>query len=326
MNKVNDIVLYGTEGVCTITEITEKKIGAKRLEYYALQPILDKNATIFLPVHNVETSGKLRPLLSEEEIYALIQTIPDECTIWIDDEPCRKERYKEILAEGDRTMLIRLIKTLQLRSQELRVKGKKLYTADERLMKDAEKILCDEFTYVLSLKREQVIALIHQQIEIGQRKEKPSMVFNPGDYVICAGGGVWHVTDIEGDEIRLIEHGNGAEKRVSAGTREIIRKIVSKKEILEAIDRIGFIPAIQAPNNKVRREFYDEAMAKYDEIEWIKVIKSVYLRKQAGHLMPSEATYGEKAEGFLHGEISVLLGIPINEVESYIDSAVSDSW
>ncbi len=38
-------------------------------------------------------------------------------------------------------MLVRLIKTLYLRQQEQAAKGKKLYKNDEKVMKEAEKML-----------------------------------------------------------------------------------------------------------------------------------------------------------------------------------------
>ena len=72
---------------------------------------------------------------------------------------------------------------------------------------------------------------------------------------------------------------------------------------------------------------YDMAMNKFDEIEWIRIIKSVYLRKQDCRLSPWEENYGATAKEFFHGEISILLNIPYENVEQYITQAVSsDSW
>jgi CarD family transcriptional regulator len=149
-------------------------------------------------------------------------------------------------------------------------------------------------------------------------------MYKVGDYVICRNGGVWRVAGIDADEIRLIEHESDAEKILSASSTEMIRKIASKETILDVIQRVPYIRTIQAPNNKVRISLYDEAMAKYDEIEWLKIIKTVYLRRQEKRLIPNELEYGEKAKGYLHGEISILLEMPVNEVEKYIKSAVLD--
>jgi hypothetical protein len=152
-------------------------------------------------------------------------------------------------------------------------------------------------------------------------------VYEKGDYVICASGGVWRVIDTGSDKIHLGAHESGEEMILAAENAEIIRKIVSKQEILDVIGRVGYIRTIQAPNEKFRRVLYEDAMAKYDELEWVKVIKSVYLRRQDGRLMSGESEYGEKAKTYLHSEISVLLGIPTDKVEKHIASVVSDdSW
>jgi CarD family transcriptional regulator len=52
-----------------------------------------------------------------------------------------------------------------LHQQELKEKGKKLRVSDERFLKDAEKVLYDEFAHVLDIKREEVLPFIFEQIE-----------------------------------------------------------------------------------------------------------------------------------------------------------------
>ena len=49
---------------------------------------------------------------------------------------------------------------------------------------------------------------------------------------------------------------------------------------MEIIERIPYILTIQAPNSKMRKELYQMALREYDEIAWVKVIKSSYLRIQ----------------------------------------------
>jgi CarD family transcriptional regulator len=152
-------------------------------------------------------------------------------------------------------------------------------------------------------------------------------VYKPGDYVFCSFGGVWLVEGAGDETLNLKEHGSGNRKHVSGHDNDIVRAVSSKEKVLDVIDRIGFIRTIRAPNDKIRREFYEEAMSKYDEFEWVKVIKSVYMRKQDGRLMRGEAEYAEKAKSYFHGEVSVVLGIPVDEVEEYISAAVScDGW
>jgi CarD family transcriptional regulator len=148
-------------------------------------------------------------------------------------------------------------------------------------------------------------------------------IYKQGDYVICSSGGVWRVDSVDESGIRLSAHISGNTRKVPIRDNDIVRTVAPKEKILDAIDRICFIRTVQAANNRMRMELYEEAIAKYDEIEWIKVIKSVYLRKQGGRLFRGEAEYAERAKSYFHGEISAVLGIPAGEVEEYISAAVS---
>ena len=40
MYSIGEVVLYGSNGVCEITEITTKKIGKDSIEYYVLKTCL----------------------------------------------------------------------------------------------------------------------------------------------------------------------------------------------------------------------------------------------------------------------------------------------
>lgn len=152
-------------------------------------------------------------------------------------------------------------------------------------------------------------------------------MYKPGDCVICRSGGVWRVVASEGDALQLREHESGAIRQVPGDSEEIVRPIATREKILEVIDRVGFIPTLRASNDKTRGELYAACMAMYDEIEWVRVIKTVYLRQEAKCLGQAETDYGAQARNFLHGEISVLLEIPMAQVESRIAAAVADdSW
>lgn len=170
MYQVDDMVQYGAEGVCRITEITTREFQGQCAQYYVLKPIYsNSNASIFVPVNSETLSSKIHKVLSAEEIYALIQNMPEEQLIWIEDEAQRRDRYKEILLSGDREEIIRMIKTLYLHQQRQMEKGKKLHVHDARIFKEAEKMLYEEFAHVLQIKRDQVLPFIMEQIEIKKK-------------------------------------------------------------------------------------------------------------------------------------------------------------
>lgn len=165
MYKVNDTIMYGTQGICKIVEIVEKDFMGTKKEYYVLKPIGDASATLYAPMNNAKTEAKMRRILSEEEIYELIDTMPYEEANWIRNENDRKEKYKNIIISGDRVELIRMIKALYYQKREREADGKHLYISDERFMKEAERILYDEFQYVLKIEKEELMDYIFDRIE-----------------------------------------------------------------------------------------------------------------------------------------------------------------
>lgn len=102
----------------------------------------------------------------------------------------------------------------------------------------------------------------------------------------------------------------------------IIREVSTKEELLELIERMPYIQTIQAPNGKVRKELYELSMKKYDDVEWVKVIKSVYLRMEDRRYEDFEPGYMEKAKQFLYGEIAVRFKIPYEEVEQFVNDTI----
>lgn len=164
MYKINDTILYGAQGACRIVGIEEKEICRKKHSYYVLQPTDGSKCTIYAPVGEEEIEKKMRRLLSAQEIYEIIEAMPDAECVWIDDEKQRKEHYKKVLADGDRAELVRLIKEIYIHKQELKKQRKKLHISDERFFKDAEKILYNEFAAVLNIKPSEVLAFITEKI------------------------------------------------------------------------------------------------------------------------------------------------------------------
>lgn len=102
----------------------------------------------------------------------------------------------------------------------------------------------------------------------------------------------------------------------------IIREVSTKEELSELMERMPYIQTIQAPNGKVRRELYELSMKKYDDVEWAKVIKSVYLRMEDRRYEDFEPGYMEKAKQFLYGEIAVRFEIPYEEVEQFVNDTI----
>lgn len=103
------------------------------------------------------------------EVYSLINTMPHNESIWIEDINLRKEKYTKILKSGDNKQLVKLIRTLYLEKEKKKVEGKKLYVNDEKIMTDAEKLLHEEFALVLDIKVDEVLPFILGKLEVLQK-------------------------------------------------------------------------------------------------------------------------------------------------------------
>ncbi len=164
MFQKNDTVVYGVHGVCKIDDITKKEFMGSQKEYYVLKPISDSAATLYVPIHNEKLLEKMRKILSKQEVYRLIETMPHKEILWFENENERKEQYKKVIAKGDHSELIGMVKAIYLQKQKREAEGKHLYISDERFFKEAERILYDEFQYVLNIKEEDLLPLIFSKI------------------------------------------------------------------------------------------------------------------------------------------------------------------
>ncbi|WP_294579406.1 CarD family transcriptional regulator [uncultured Thomasclavelia sp.] len=159
MYQIGDSFLYGREGVCKITDIVTRQIKGEDKQYYVLEP-QDQHIKIFIPVDNNQAVSKMRRVLSKEDIYKLIKAMPDNETIWIEDKNVRKQKYNNIIINGDHEQLVKLIKTLYLHREEKLKSGKNFHVQDQQFLDTCEKILYDEFSTVLNIKPDQVIPFI----------------------------------------------------------------------------------------------------------------------------------------------------------------------
>ena len=176
MYSVNDTVVYGTHGICRIACVESHNFTGTMKDYYVLKPVGDEKSTIYVCVSNEKAVSQMRAVLSEEEIYQLLQSMPDEPSRWIENKNERNERCRQILNRGDRKELLMMIKTLYLHKQQQKKRGKKMHLTDEKYLKDAEKMLHDEFAVVLNISPDQVVPFIRKQLgkeeSVQSRQEK----------------------------------------------------------------------------------------------------------------------------------------------------------
>lgn len=150
------------------------------------------------------------------------------------------------------------------------------------------------------------------------------MDYTAGDVVVCRGHGPAEIQRIL-PEGALVVRPLGADSDVPAASDDVLRRGMDEKQARALIDRIPFLRTIQAPVDKARYELYDDAMDQYDPAEWVRVIKSVYLRGKEKPLTDKDHGYFEQAQRYLHGELARALSLPEQAVEAHIAACVREN-
>ncbi len=165
MFKVNDVVVYGSQGVCEIIGIDERKIDGVSRTYFVLKPKDDRGATCYIPTWNEKALAKMRKVMTKQEVDALIDSMPSKSPNWIANEKDRKESYKNILASRDQSAIISMVQALFSHKKEREAEGKRMHMSDELFLKDAEQLLYNEWQYILNVDKAGLMSYIFERIE-----------------------------------------------------------------------------------------------------------------------------------------------------------------
>lgn len=160
-------------------------------------------------------------------------------------------------------------------------------------------------------------------------------VFQKGEYVVSGNKGVCVVDDITTLDISGVDKEReyyilkpvymaGSTVYVPVDTADnSMRRVLSREEADKLISEIPEIPLISISNDKLLEQEYRGCMKTNDCAEWIRIIKTIYLRKQkrieAGRKVTAvDAKYFRLAEDNLYGELAISLQMPRGEIEDYI--------
>jgi len=163
--QVGDTVMHPSEGVCTIEELRYMQFGGAQMRrYYMLKPTMEKSSsTVYLPVFRGNTL--LRRLLNRQDIVRLIHQSRDYAGLWIADNKQRKESFSRILSEGNYAQIIRMIQEIHEQNTRREREGKKPCAADEAIKAEAERLLHQEFSYVLRMSIEDTVSMITRELQ-----------------------------------------------------------------------------------------------------------------------------------------------------------------
>lgn len=161
---IGSYVLYGKTGVCLVQEKKSIAMGAESSEYYVLCPVSDGRSSVFVPCDNQALVDKMCPLMTKEEIDALLSVADSERLAWIDDRTQRMAFYRSVLSGNDRRLLIRLICCLFRQKMVRQEQGKRLSSMDDATLQEGMRLIDEEFSMVLDIPHSQVVDYILERL------------------------------------------------------------------------------------------------------------------------------------------------------------------
>jgi len=165
MFRIGDKVVYGMHGVCVIVDKEERIIDRKTVVYLALEPVGQDGSRYLVPTHNAVAMGKLKKMMSPEELVQLLDSDIVRQNGWIRDENIRKQTYRELIRSGDRVRLMQMVCSIYQHKAEQCAAGKKCHLCDENFLRDAEKLLASEISAVMELSLEEARQLIRSRLK-----------------------------------------------------------------------------------------------------------------------------------------------------------------
>ncbi|MBQ6264030.1 MAG: CarD family transcriptional regulator [Clostridia bacterium] len=160
MFKTDDVVIYGTYGICKIESTATRSFMGEDKEYYVLRPLFTDKNVFYIPVGSETANNRLHGICSRKTAEKLIKQMKSAEPLWIENDAKRREEFNRVINSGNKEEIIRMIKGIRLRRTELEQSGKKLRSFDESYLVSAEKMLCDELSCALEIERDKIVEIL----------------------------------------------------------------------------------------------------------------------------------------------------------------------
>lgn len=156
--KVDQKVVYPSQGVGKVTEVFEKQFKDKSTTYYRIY-IEASDMIVMVPVDNAESLG-IRAIVSAEEAQEALNLLSDDFEPITSDWKLRYQQNLELLKNGTVKDIAKIVRCLYNRS-----KVKELPILERKLYDSAKKLLEDEIALALDKTPEEIEAEIHTKLE-----------------------------------------------------------------------------------------------------------------------------------------------------------------
>lgn len=159
MFEVNSQVMYGRTGACQVKEITNGDLfGKPESKFYILMPLFSIGMSIITPVDAPKVT--MRNLLSKQEVIELVDAVQRQEPVWEYDEKVRNAQFQAAMNSGLCSEILAVIHLIKRNNEEMLANGRKLSQNDASILKDAKKLLYEEFALSLAIRPDQVESFI----------------------------------------------------------------------------------------------------------------------------------------------------------------------
>lgn len=164
--KKGDYIKYSSNGVCLVEDINTADFNpkAKDATYYILRPLSASSTTIFVPTDNELLLSRMRKILTKEEINEIIVSFDKELVDWPEDKKERANYFGEIVKKDNPAELLQLAGAIYVKREELNARGKKLLASDNNILEQIERLIENEFSFVLKIAPERVSDYIKERL------------------------------------------------------------------------------------------------------------------------------------------------------------------
>jgi len=156
--KVNQKVVYPSQGVGLVTEIFEKKFKDEMNLYYKIY-IEASDMIVMVPVAKAEELG-IRQIVSAKEAEEALNLLSDDFEPITSDWKLRYQMNLDLLKKGTVKDIATIVRCLYNRS-----KVKELPILERKLYDSAKKLLEDEISFALGKSAKEIEATIHTKLE-----------------------------------------------------------------------------------------------------------------------------------------------------------------
>ena len=168
MFEIGEHIVYGTSGICRVEEICASPYDKNDTRsFYLLIPVHNPmGSTIYTPVDNDRVP--MRRLMTQDEIDALIGSMPNIEPVQVPVEKQRREIYRNTVFALRPEGYVSVMKTVDRRREELTAARKHFPVSDMEYGRIAKHLLYSECAHVLGMNEDCVEGYIAKKLGLAE--------------------------------------------------------------------------------------------------------------------------------------------------------------